>query len=182
MCAPAKMPLKKENEAIVVVGIDPGLANLGLGAVLEQNRKTTHLGSKIVRTNSQTAQPERLNHIFNEVESFLQDHQPSTLAIEGQFFKSSGDTGFKVGQAVGVCLLAAYQLDIPVIEYTPKQVKQSLVGTGAASKEQVIYMVKAILNFNELKSNHVGDALALALTYLSNKRLQVLKLPMSMRP
>ncbi len=168
------MPSRKENEGIVVVGIDPGLANLGLGAVLEQKREATHLGSKIVRTSSHTAQPERLNHIFSEVKSFLQDHQPNTLAIEGQFFKPSGDTGFKVGQAVGVCLLAAYQLNISVTEYTPKQVKQVLVGTGAASKEQVMYMVKTILRLNELKSNHVSDALALALTYLSNKRLQTL--------
>ena len=167
-----KNVLKKENKGIVVVGIDPGLANLGLGAVLEQKRKATHLGSKLVRTSSQTAQPERLNHIFSEVTSFLQDHQPSVLAIEGQFFKPRGDTGFKVGQAVGVCLLAAYQLNITVTEYSPKQVKQAIVGTGAASKEQVIYMVRATLKLHKLESNHVGDALALALTYLSNKRLQ----------
>ncbi len=156
-----------QEDKRVVVGIDPGLANLGLGAVLEQKRKTTYLGSKLVRTNSRTSQPERLNHIFSEVKSFLQEHQPSTLAIEGQFFKFNSDTSFKVGQAVGVCLLAAYQLNIPVVEYAPKQVKQTLVGTGAANKDQVIYMVKAILKLNKLESNHIGDALALALTYLS---------------
>ncbi len=157
---------------MVVVGIDPGLANLGLGAVLEQKREATHLGSKLVRTSSNIIQPERLNHIFTEVKSFLQHYKPSALAIEGQFFKPRGNTGFKVGQAVGVCLLSACQLDIPVTEYSPKQVKQTLVGTGAASKEQVIYMVKAMLKLSKLESNHVGDALALALTYLSNKRLQ----------
>ena len=158
---------RQEGKETVVVGIDPGLANLGLGAVLEQKRKTTYLGSKLVRTNSRTAQPERLSHIFNEVKSFLQNYQPSALALEGQFFKFNGDTGFKVGQAVGVCLLAAYQLNIPVTEYAPKQVKQTLVGTGAANKDQVIYMVKAILKLNKLESSHVGDALALAMTYLS---------------
>lgn len=161
--------MKLENQTIV--GIDPGLANLGLGAISKQNNQIVYLASQLVCTNSNSARAQRLSHIYNEVKKFLQIHKPQVLALEGQFFKPSGDISFKVGQAVGVCLLAAYQLDIVIAEFSPKQVKQTLVGTGNASKKQVMYMVQTTLKLTELESNHVGDALALAVTYLSNQKL-----------
>ena len=170
-----KRASRRVLETIVVVGLDPGLANLGLGAVSEKGRAVTHLGHQLVRTNARTHQSERLACIYQETKTFLSTHQPQALSIEGQYFHRQREVSFKVGQAVGVCLLAAYELDIPVFEYGPMQVKQALVGTGRASKAQVGFMVRSMLSLSQTpESHHVADALALALAHLSYRRIGAL--------
>lgn len=170
-----KRASKRVLEDVVVVGLDPGLANLGLGAVHETGRTVTHLGSKLVRTNSRDDQGIRLRRLYTETKTFLMQHTPDALSIEGQFFHHQRDVAFKVGQAVGVCLLAAEELEIPVYEYGPMQVKQTLVGSGRASKAQITYMVRAMLSLpTSPESHHVSDALALALTHLSTRRIRAL--------
>ncbi len=160
----------------LVVGLDPGLANLGLGAVREVGREVTCLGSQLIRTTPTQTQAERLETLYNAVSDFLKTHQPDILAVEGQYFHRQREVAFKVGQAFGVCLLAAKQQGIGVVEYGPMQVKQALVGSGRASKAQVSYMVRAMLNLRETpESHHVADALALALTHLSARQLQALR-------
>lgn len=159
---------------LCVVGLDPGLANLGLGAVRQEHRTTLYLGSKLVRTSPREEQATRLHTIYGETKAFLGEHAPDALAIEGQYFHRQRETAFKVGQAVGVCLVAAAELNIPIFEYGPMEVKQSLVGSGRASKTQVTYMVRALLSLKALESHHVADALALALTHLSAYKLKAL--------
>ncbi len=155
-----------------VVGIDPGLANLGLGAVEERGRVFHHLASKLVTTSSKTPQSQRLLELFEATTTFLEEAWPDAIALEGQYFHRQREISFKVGQAVGVCVLAAAQLGLPVHEYGPMQVKQTLVGTGRASKAQVAYMVRGLLDLTTLTgSPHVADALALALTHLSFRRI-----------
>lgn len=155
-----------------VVGIDPGLANLGLGAVEERGRTFHHLGSEQVVTRSTTPQSERLQALYQATESFLARHRPDAVAIEGQYFHRQREASFKVGQAFGVCLLAAAEAGAPVFEYGPMQVKQTLVGSGRASKAQVAYMVRGMLQLQTIPaSSHVADALALALTHLSFRRI-----------
>lgn len=172
---------QKERLPITVVGLDPGLANLGLGAVREEGRTVLWLGSKLVVTRSRTRHSDRLARIYDEVSEFLADHRPDALAVEGQFFHRQKETAFKVGQALGVVLLAADRAGIEVFEYGPMEVKQALVGTGRASKEQVAYMVRGLLELPAdaragMSSHHVADALALALTHLSARRLGALTL------
>ena len=162
-------------EKIRVVGLDPGIANLGLGAVEEEYKTLRHLGHQLVKTSPRTSTSERLKTIYDETSAFLSEHQPHALSIEGQYFHRQREVAFKVGQAVGACLVAAAELDIPVFEYGPMQVKQTLVGTGRASKAQVIFMVRAQLNMKKSPdSNHAADALALALTHLSMRRISAL--------
>jgi crossover junction endodeoxyribonuclease RuvC len=170
--------LKREHSrastSLRVVGIDPGLANLGLGAVEQHYRDLHYLGSQLIRTDAKMAQTTRLKLLFDGTHAFLTKHRPDALALEGQYFHRQREIAFKVGQAVGVCLLAAADLEIPVFEYGPMQVKQTLVGTGAASKSQIAFMVRAMLKLKQVpESSHVADALALALTHLSHK-LQLL--------
>ena len=171
--------LKRTNQPVstlTVVGLDPGLANLGLGAIRETGREVTCLGSQLVRTTPAQTQAERLETLYNAVSDFLATHQPDVLAVEGQYFHRQREVAFKVGQAFGVCLLAAKQQGIAVAEYGPMQVKQALVGSGRASKAQVSYMVRAMLGLRETpESHHVADALALALTHLSARQLQALR-------
>lgn len=155
-----------------MVGLDPGLANLGLGAVREEGRQAHCLGSHLVVTASRTARSDRLSRIYREVSDFLAEHRPDAVAIEGQYFHRQRETAFKVGQAVGVVLLAAEHFGVQVHEYGPMAVKQALVGTGRASKEQVAFMVRGLLELPAgPQSHHVADALALALTHLSARRL-----------
>jgi crossover junction endodeoxyribonuclease RuvC len=161
-----------DGRPVTVVGLDPGLANLGLGAVREEGRTPRWLGSHLVVTHSRSSRPDRLACIYDEVAGFLEEHRPDALAIEGQYFHRQKDIAFKVGQAVGVVLLAAERLGVPVHEYGPMEVKQALVGTGRASKDQVAFMVRGLLALPAgPASHHVADALALALTHLSARRL-----------
>ncbi len=160
---------------LCVVGLDPGIANLGLGAVRQEHRTTLYLGSRFVRTSPREEQAERLHKIYGETKAFLSEHAPDALSVEGQYFHRQREVSFKVGQAVGVCLLAAAELDIPIFEYGPMEVKQTLVGSGRASKAQVTYMVRALLSLTQTpESHHVADALALALTHLSAYKLKAL--------
>ena len=160
---------------LCVVGLDPGIANLGLGAVRQEHRTTLYLDSKLVRTSPREDQATRLHTIYGETKAFFMEHAPDALAIEGQYFHRQREVSFKVGQAVGVCLLAAAELAIPIFEYGPMEVKQTLVGSGRASKAQVTYMVRALLSLTQTpESHHVADALALALTHLSAHKLKAL--------
>ncbi|HHO56103.1 MAG TPA: crossover junction endodeoxyribonuclease RuvC [Trueperaceae bacterium] len=161
---------KKDN--LVVLGIDPGLANLGLGVVKQEARAFSHLDSQLVRTYPKTKQSIRLKKLYDACKLLIIKYQPDAMAIEGQFFQGQRGVSFKVGQAVGVCLLAAAEHNIEAFEYSPRQVKQTLVGTGRADKAQVSYMVRAMLSLKQTpESHHVADALALAITHISSYRL-----------
>jgi len=156
-----------------VVGVDPGLANLGIGALAEDGPNEVRLlGSLLVTTKAAEDQSSRLRKIRDQVSGFLELHEPDALAIEGQFFHHQKAAAFKVGQAFGIVRLCAADLDIPVFEYGPLQVKQALVGNGRADKAQVAYMVRALLKLKSTPTvNHVSDALGLALTHLQSRRL-----------
>jgi crossover junction endodeoxyribonuclease RuvC len=160
------------NSSLTVLGVDPGLANLGLGVVREQRRSFTCVATSLITTSSRLDASARLHDIYTQVSGFLQAHQPQALALEGQYFHHQRAAAFKVGQAVGVVLLAAAEQHVPVFEYGPMQVKQTLVGTGRADKAQVLFMVRGMLELPAgALSHHVGDALALALTHLSFRRI-----------
>lgn len=161
-----------ENGKYRVVGVDPGLANLGLGAVEEERKHARLLGSLLLRTSSRAAGPERLRSLRDGVTEFLTVHRPDALVLEAQFFHRQKAVSFKVGQAFGVVMLCAADLKVPVFEYGPLEVKQALVGTGRADKGQVAFMVRALLEMpRQPPTDHEADALALALTHLQSRRL-----------
>ncbi len=168
----ASGPKRQQRETHRVVGIDPGLANLGLGAVEEVGNEPRLLGSLLLTTRPREAQAARLLRLRLAVAEFLAEHRPDALAVEGQYFHRQREVAFKVGQAVGVVLLTAAESGVPVFEYGPLQVKQALVGSGRADKAQVAYMVRALLKLSATpSSHHVADALALALTHLQHRRV-----------
>lgn len=157
---------------MIVLGIDPGLANLGLGLVEGDIRKAKHIHHVCITTASAWAMPHRLAYLHAEVSRLIAEYQPEVVAIEDQILRKQADVAFKVGQAYGVVQLACAQAEIPIHTYGPMQVKQALVGTGRADKGQVIYMVKASLGIRELFNNHAADALALALTHMAHSTVQ----------
>lgn len=157
---------------MIVLGIDPGLANLGLGLVEGDARKARHLHHVCLITEAAWIMPRRLAYLHAEVTRLLEDYQPQAVAIEDQILRKQADVAFKVGQAFGVIQLACAQVGVPVHSYGPMQVKKALVGTGRAEKAQVEYMVKASLGIREIFNNHAADALALALTHLASSAMQ----------
>ena len=157
---------------MIVLGIDPGLANLGVGIVEGDARKARHLHHVCIYTESAWKMPKRLLYLHAELSRLIEIYQPQAVAIEDQYLRKQADVAFKVGQAVGVVQLACAQAELPVHAYGPMQVKQALVGQGRADKEQVTYMVRAALGLREIGSSHAADALALALTHLAQQPMQ----------
>ncbi|HLU82989.1 MAG TPA: crossover junction endodeoxyribonuclease RuvC [Trueperaceae bacterium] len=170
----------RKADSYRVVGVDPGLANLGMGAVEEVGKQPRLLDSLLLKTSPRTLQPDRLRSIRDSVTAFLVANRPHAVVIEGQFFHHQKSAAFKVGQSFGVIMLCASDMGLPVYEYGPLQVKQTLVGTGRADKAQVAYMVRALLKLPKTpESDHVSDAIALALTHLQSRRIgQLTKAPL----
>lgn len=154
-----------------VLGIDPGLANLGLGVVDGDIRRAICLHEECVVTPSSQEMGQRLLTIHQRISALLDEFQPDAIALEDQILRRQADVAFKVGQAYGVVQLTCGQRGLPVYGYGPMQVKKALVGTGRADKEQVMFMVKANLGLRTLSNNHAADALALALTHLASAPL-----------
>ena len=158
-----------------VLGVDPGLAHLGIGAVLEEGRASSLLLARLVRTRPAEPAGDRLATLHEAMLAAIDEAAPDAVALEGQYFHRQREAAFKVGQAVGVVLLAAHARGLPVHAYGPLEVKQTLVGSGRADKAQVAYMVRALLGGAAVGAktlpHHVTDALALALTHLARRRL-----------
>ncbi|MCF6461343.1 crossover junction endodeoxyribonuclease RuvC [Clostridium sp. Cult3] len=153
---------------MVILGIDPGLAIVGYGVIeLIGNRyKTIDYGC--IRTDASILFPERLKIIYDELTFLIDKYNPEDLAMEELFFNKNVKTAIKVGQARGVEILAAVNKGIDVYEYTPLQIKQSVVGYGRAEKRQVQEMVKMLLNLKEIpKPDDAADALAVAICHSS---------------
>lgn len=149
---------------MLVLGIDPGTAIMGYGLVeCSGNRlKAIHFGA--IRTKAGTPLELRLRQIYEELNHIIACYQPQIIGVEELFFNKNTRTAMSVGQARGVALLAAANADIPLLEFTPLQVKQAVVGYGKATKEQVTFMVQKILNLSEKPGpDDVADALAIAI-------------------
>ncbi len=149
-----------------IIGIDPGTAILGYGILDLQGNQFVLQEYGCIRTKAHTAQPDRLFHIFNELNRLIETHRPDTMAVEELFFNRNTTTAFTVGQARGVVLLMARIHGMTVGEYTPMQVKQGVTGYGSADKRQVQEMVRVILSMKELpRPDDAADALAVAICH-----------------
>ena len=149
----------------IILGIDPGIADTGYGVIEKQkNGNLLCLDYGTIKTNSKLASPDRLEIINLEMTKIVKTYKPSLISVEELFFCNNVKTALIVGQARGVVILTAKQNKIPVVEFTPLQVKQAVSTYGKASKLQVQKMVKLILNLKELpKPDDAADALAVAI-------------------
>ncbi|REK75944.1 crossover junction endodeoxyribonuclease RuvC [Paenibacillus paeoniae] len=149
-----------------VLGIDPGIAIAGFGFIDKAGHKLTPVQYGAITTEAHTPQEERLVQIYESAGALMDRYKPDTVAVEKLFFNRNVTTAFAVGQARGVIILAAAQRGLPVAEYTPLQVKQSVVGYGKAEKRQVQEMVKMFLKLSAIpKPDDVADALAVAICH-----------------
>ncbi|MBS1548181.1 MAG: crossover junction endodeoxyribonuclease RuvC [Bacteroidetes bacterium] len=139
---------------------------MGYGVLLLEAGKLKVLEVDAVRFPAEDDHTLKLRAIFHQVLAIIEKHRPDELAIEAQFFGKNVQSMLKLGRAQGVAIAAALYRDIPVVEYAPKRVKQSITGNGNATKEQVAAMLSAILRTEELpKSTDATDALAVAVCH-----------------
>ena len=156
-----------------VMGIDPGSNCTGFGIVeeIKGNLNAVHWNS--VRSTAKDTFPERLKHIYNELVIAMEKFSPDIVAVEDLFYATNVKTVIKLGQTRGVALLAAVNSGLQVAEYSPLQIKQSVVGYGRADKKQVQDMVTTLLRLKE-KPNpfDASDALATAICHIHHDGLQ----------
>jgi crossover junction endodeoxyribonuclease RuvC len=151
------------------MGIDPGTANLGFGVIRIEGGHMVALDGGVIETSSDTAVEKRLSHIHRSLVELLQWHQPSALAIEDLYFGKNVGSAMRVGQASGVCLLAAAQQSVECFAYTPQAIKSAVCGSGNAQKRQVQKMVATLLGLSEVpRPDHAADALAVAICHGGN--------------
>jgi crossover junction endodeoxyribonuclease RuvC len=151
---------------VIVLGIDPGLANTGYGVVAHRQGRLVALDGGTIQTRSALPIERRLADIHAAVDALLAEHEPDGVALEELYFGQNVRTAFAVGQARGVVLLAAGQRGLPCESYTPQAVKGAVCGNGRAGKEQVARMVAALLSLPDPPStDHAADALAVAVCH-----------------
>ena len=149
-----------------ILGIDPGIATVGFGVIDADRGKQTYVSCGIISTPAHTPLSSRLDQIYSDLEELFATFHPDAISIEELFFNTNITTGISVAHGRGVILLAAYRNHIPVYEYTPLQVKQSVVGYGRAEKKQVQEMTRIMLHLDSVpKPDDTADALAMAICH-----------------
>ncbi len=158
-----------------ILGIDPGLAIVGYGVIDYKSPKFTTIDHGAILTPANTNVEDRLISIYDKLDALIKTHEPDAVAVEELFFNTNQKTVITVAEARGVILLCCKKNNVPLFEYTPLQVKQSVVGYGRADKKQIIHMVKLLLKLeNPPKLDDTCDALAIAICHAncSNSRIQ----------
>jgi crossover junction endodeoxyribonuclease RuvC len=151
---------------MIILGVDPGTNITGYGLIDYTNNKFRRIAHGVIRLPSSKTLTEKLEIIYNELDRLLKLYKPDEFVIETAFYGKNVQSVLKIGYARGVSLLAAIHNKVPTNEYSPREVKKAVVGKGAASKQQVNYMVMTILNSKKIKFKpDESDALAIALCH-----------------
>ncbi len=156
------------------MGIDPGIALTGYGIVQEDKGNLVLVTYGCIRTSKNEDTCQRLVKIYRTLGEVMKEYRPDSVAVEELFFNKNVRSAFQVGEARGVALLAAAHIGLETFEYTPLQVKQSVVGYGRAAKNQIQEMVKMMLKVkNPIKPDDAADALALAICHCHSRVLKI---------
>jgi crossover junction endodeoxyribonuclease RuvC len=151
----------------LILGIDPGSRITGYGIINSLGSKNEYVTSGCIRLSAAYSLPDRLEEIFSGITEIIEQYSPQEMAIEEVFMAKNAGSALKLGQARGVAIVAAKLQGLPVAEYAAKKVKQAVVGTGAAKKEQVQHMVRLLLNLPGNPQEDAADALAIALCHIN---------------
>ena len=158
---------------MIILGVDPGSIATGYGLIKSNEQENVLIDCGVIRTDSKKSLPEKLKQIFEGLSQIIEKKHPDEFAIEETFFSKNAKSALVMGQARGVAILAAACAKISVCEYSPKEVKCSIVGRGNASKHQVQYMVKNLLRLKDLPlPPDAADALAVALCHAQKMRVK----------
>jgi crossover junction endodeoxyribonuclease RuvC len=154
----------------IILGIDPGTTVLGYGLIHIKDNKLSMLTFGIIQLSKLTNQPDKLKRILDRLNGIIMEYKPDEMAIEAPFFGKNVQSMLKLGRAHGVAIASCLNHNIPYEEYSPRRIKQSVTGSGSASKEQVAAMLQKILNFVEMpKYLDATDGLAVAVGHHFSK-------------
>lgn len=157
------MGIAKER---IILGLDPGTNVMGYGLILVRKPKVDLLQFGVIQLSKYESHELRLKKIFERVLSLIDEFHPDEVALEAPFFGKNVQSMLKLGRAQGVAMSAALSREIPIVEYAPKRVKQSVTGNGNASKEQVAKMLMTLFAIKEVpKLLDATDALAVAVCH-----------------
>lgn len=154
-------------EEKIILGIDPGTNIMGYGIVVDRKGSMTLVAAGIIDLSKMDDHHLKLRKIFERTIGLIEEYLPDEVAIEAPFFGKNVQSMLKLGRAQGVAIAAALSRSIPVFEYSPKKIKQSITGNGNASKEQVASMLQSLLKFGEMpRYLDATDGLAAAVCHL----------------
>lgn len=160
----------------IILGIDPGLANTGWGVVSQQGSKLSCLAYGCISTQKEQTLADRLKKVHDQMHAVIARFEPTCVGIETVWFGVNTQSAFATGQARGAALVACATHNLCVEEFTPRQIKLAVVGTGTAEKDQVQYMVKQLLSLEkDPHPDHAADALAAAICYTTHEGFNSLK-------
>ena len=161
-----------------ILGIDPGSRFTGFGIIEVNGDRVTPVHQGVIKAGTGEF-PQRLGIIFSGIKDLIEEYAPDEMAIETVFVSKNAGSALKLGQARGAAVCAAISLGLPVAEYSPRSVKQAVVGRGSADKVQVQHMITVLLRLKERPSEDAADALAVALchhhTQQTAERMQALQ-------
>jgi crossover junction endodeoxyribonuclease RuvC len=150
----------------IILGIDPGTNIMGYGIIEVTGKKVTLLSLGVLKLNKASDHTLRLKKIFEQTSALISRYHPDEFAIEAPFFGKNVQSMLKLGRAQGVAMAAALSLSVPIFEYSPRKIKQSITGKGSASKEQVALMLRQLLQFKEMPEHlDATDGLAVAMCH-----------------
>ena len=158
----------------IILGIDPGLVNTGWGIITSSGSRLSYIASGTVVTKASDPMANRLQKIYQELIRAIAEYRPLECAIEETFVNKNPMLSLKLGHARGVAMLAAGINGIPVGEYAPRLVKKALVGSGAAEKAQLAFIIKHLLPLAKINTEHESDAIAVAICHANSKGVRSL--------
>ena len=147
-----------------ILGIDPGSVTTGFGIIRQRGNKQEYIVSGCIKTGKKTW-PEKLAQIYQDLTIIAKEYLPEYVAIEQVFVNKNVSSALKLGHARGVAMLAIANMGIDIAEYSPRKIKQAVVGNGGAEKAQVQHMVKVLLNLDTVPTTDAADALAIAICH-----------------
>ena len=149
---------------MIILGIDPGTVKCGYGIISKDENRRENLGYGVIYVPSNLEMPNKLAFIYKEIDNVIRQYHPEECAVETAFYGKNIQSALKLGYARGTAIIASIRSGLMVSEYSPKEVKKSVTGKGNASKEQVNFMVKTLLNLGGKDIPlDASDALAIAL-------------------
>ncbi|EED34909.1 crossover junction endodeoxyribonuclease RuvC [Luminiphilus syltensis NOR5-1B] len=153
----------------VILGIDPGSRKTGFGIIRLVSGRSTYVTSGVIRLPVEAELATRLGVLFASLNELIDEYQPTELSIEQVFMAHNAGSALKLGQARGAAMVACVQRDMAVHEYSARQIKQAVVGTGGADKQQVQHMVTRLLQLPATPAEDAADALAAALCHIHTR-------------
>ncbi len=155
----------------IILGVDPGSRITGYGIIKLCAQKFEFVDCGVIRTKDDSA-AQKCHHIFAEIQKILSLHQPDETAVEEVFMNINVNSALKLGQARGAILAAIASHDLSVAEYSPRRIKQAVVGYGGADKNQIQQMIKLLLNLKQAPATDAADALAVAVCHANSRGIK----------